>query len=202
MQFGDCIFSRKSVGAYALFFALLTVGCVEQNEPVSQLPRQAPAEQDKENATDSLSIPETTGPSAAGRTHTGMGNQILAAVRIGKQPEMDRLVFEFNDDGLPEWEVKYVDPSSLVQCGSGDPVSIAGDARLQITFRGAQAHTDVGDPTAGPYRRNPAQAALLELVRTCDFEGEVAWIAGTVRESKYTTSVLAEPSRLVIDIAH
>ncbi len=201
MRFVVDALAMKHIGVYTLF-VLLSAGCGKQPEPVSQPPKMEPAKQGEVKAFETLSVTETTGSSAIGRTHSGQASQTLLAVRVGKQTGMDRLVFEFNEAGLPEWEVKYVEPALLVECGSGDPVSIAGSAWLQITFRGAQAHTEAGAPTSGPYRRKPGQAALLELVRTCDFEGEVTWVAGVVRESKYTPRVLDEPSRLVIDIAH
>ena len=201
MRFVVSALAMKHIGVYTLF-VVLTVGCGKQPEPVSQLPIMESAKQGEEKTFETLSVTETTGSSVIGRTHTGQTSQILVAVRIGKQAGVDRLVFEFNEAGLPEWGVKYVEPSLLVECGSGDPVSIAGSAWLQITFRGAQAHTETGAPTSGPHRRTPGQAALLELVRTCDFEGEVTWVAGVVRKSKYTPRVLHEPSRLVIDIAH
>lgn len=202
MRFPDCALPKMTVGVYTLLIAALAAGCGKQQEPATQLPHTEPARQGEEKNFETLSATTTSGSSVVGRTHTGPGSQILTAVRIGEQPGMDRLVFEFEEAGLPEWEVKYVESSRLVECGSGDPVTVTGSTWLQISFRGAQAHTEAGKPTAEPYRRKPGQAALLELVRTCDFEGELVWVAGVARENKYTPRVLADPSRLVIDIAH
>ncbi len=126
---------------------------------------------------------------------------ILRAVRIGKQPGADRLVFEFDTPGLPEWKVEYID-RPVRDCGSGDTVPVAGDAWLQIQFTGAQAHTEEGTSTSGPRRRPLAQAVARELVRTCDFEGEVTWVVGVTKPNPYTSRILAAPARLVIDIAH
>lgn len=125
----------------------------------------------------------------------------MRAVRIGKQPGADRLVFEFDTPGLPEWKVEYVD-RPVRDCGSGDTVPVAGDAWLQIRFSGAQAHTEQGASTSGPRRRPLAQTIARELVRTCDFEGEVTWVVGVAKPNPYTARALASPSRLVIDIAH
>ena len=83
-----------------------------------------------------------------------------------------------------------------------DVVPVAGDAWLQIRFIGAQAHTEAGEPTSGPRRRVVDQPVMRELVRTCDFEGQVTWVLGVASPNAYTPRVLAAPSRLVIDISH
>ncbi len=187
--------------AYVLVVAVICVGCSRQKEPVTGLSPVESTMTVEASKVESIPAAQTTGVSVVGRTNSGYALQILTAVRIGNQPGVDRMVFEFNDAGLPEWEVKYIE-QPLLDCGSGEPVSVAGNAWLQITFRGAQAHTEAGEASSGPRRRVANQSALRELVRTCDFEGEVTWVAGVVRANAYTTRVLAEPSRLVIDIAH
>ena len=126
---------------------------------------------------------------------------MLRAVRSGKQPGADRLVFEFEGAGLPGWQAEYVD-SPVRACGSGDPVPVSGAAWLQVRFNGARAHTDQGKPAGGPPRRALAQPVARELVRTCDFEGEVTWVVGVARPAHFTAKPLSAPSRLVIDLAH
>jgi len=195
-------FFARHFGACMLIVAVLCSGCGRQEESVVASPKAGSAMPDETKTTESISGEETKGASVVGRTNTGYAIQILKAVRFGNQPGMDRMVFEFNDAGLPEWEVKYVEPSQVVDCGSGEPVAVAGNAWLQISFRGAQAHTEAGEATSDPRRRLLNQIALRELVRTCDFEGEVTWVAGVMRENEYVPRVLTEPSRLVIDIAH
>lgn len=190
------------VGYSALLIAIFCVGCGKKEE--SATPSSAVPETSNEVGTDPIKVDAakpTTGVSLAGRTNSGYAIQTVSAVRVGNQPGRDRMVFEFNDIGLPEWEVKYVD-RPLLDCGSGDSVSVAGDAWLQITFRGAQAHTEAGEESGGPRRQIVNQTILRELVRTCDFEGEVTWVAGVIRPNGYTAQVLAEPSRLVIDVLH
>lgn len=126
---------------------------------------------------------------------------ILRAVRIGVQPHAERVVFEFNDTKLPAWQVEYVD-RPVRDCGSGDAVPVAGEAWLQVRFTGAQAHTEKGASSGGPRRRALAQPIARELVRTCDFEGEVTWVVGLARPNGYTAKSMTSPYRLVIDIAH
>lgn len=149
-----------------------------------------------------MDLPSATiGASSADASRQGGELPILTGVRTGIQPGADRLVFEFDGAGLPAWHVEYVD-RPVRDCGTGEPVSVAGDAWLQVQFTGAQAHTEAGVGTSGPRRRTIDQALLRELVRLCDFEGEVTWVAGLARPNAYTPRVLEAPARLVIDIAH
>ncbi|MGH8076243.1 MAG: AMIN-like domain-containing (lipo)protein [Lysobacter sp.] len=143
----------------------------------------------------------TIAASSADVTSTASEVPILRAVRVGQHVGHDRLVFEFAGEGLPAWRVEYVD-QPVTDCGAGNPVTVAGDAWLQIRFSGAHAHTPAGQPTSGSARRKVNQPTLHELVRICDFEAEVTWVAGLSRPTPYTPRALAEPSRLVIDIAH
>ena len=143
----------------------------------------------------------TVGASRADVTSTASEPPILRAVRVGTHPGLDRLVFEFDGAGLPAWQVEYVD-RPVRDCGSGQPVPVAGDAWLEVRFNGAHAHTPQGAPSSGPRRRGVGLPVLRELVRICDFEAEVTWVAGLARPNPYTAHVLAGPSRLVIDIAH
>ncbi|MGH8105487.1 MAG: AMIN-like domain-containing (lipo)protein [Arenimonas sp.] len=181
---------------YTLFVAIFCVGCSRHEETAQS------AKPGETKTFETLSATQTTGASVVGKTSAATAPQILRAVRTGNQPGMDRIVFEFNETGLPEWEVKYVEQPLLIDCGSGDAVLVAGNAWLQITFRGAQAHTEAGEPTSDPRRRELNQPVLRELVRTCDFEGQVTWVVGVIGEKEYTPRVLAAPSRLVIDVAH
>lgn len=126
---------------------------------------------------------------------------MLRAVRSGKQPAADRIVFEFDGTGLPAWQVEYLDGPAR-DCGSGDAVRSAGVAVLQVRFTGARAHTSQGKQAAGAQRRALALPVARELVRTCDFEGEVTWVLGVSRPALFTAKALSAPSRLVIDLAH
>jgi hypothetical protein len=90
----------------------------------------------------------------------------------------------------------------VLDCGSGEPVRVDGAAWLQVHFTGAQGRADRGKGGSAARRRKLTQAIARELVRTCDFEGEVTWVIGLARANPYTPRVMAEPSRLVIDVAH
>ncbi|HET8819054.1 MAG TPA: hypothetical protein VFM73_05875 [Xanthomonadaceae bacterium] len=143
----------------------------------------------------------TTGASGAAVASTGSNAPILRDVRIARHEGFDRIVFEFDSDGLPQWHVDYVD-APLIQCGSGHPTPVEGSAWLQVRFNGANAHTEAGEGTSGPGRRTVDLPSVREVVRTCDFEAEVTWIAGLAGRQAYRPRVLADPARLVVDVAH
>ena len=154
-----------------------------------------------EEAPPDAAPPPTTGDSRADATHTLADVPVLRALRIGGQPVADRIVFEFDGDGLPAWSIGYVD-RPVYECGSGDVVRLPGDAWLQVRFTGAQAHTEAGEGTTGPKLRTLDMTNLVALARLCDFEGEVTWVAAVRRPEGYTPRVLGAPARLAVDIAH
>ena len=122
----------------------------------------------------------------------------LVDVRAGRHPGFDRVVFEFRG-GLPEHRVSYV--NQLVEDGSGNPVSVAGAADLQVVFHGANAHNEDGSPSVGPRRFSPGLPAVKEIAQVGDFEAVVTYGVGLDRRRPVTVSTLSGPSRLVIDVA-
>jgi hypothetical protein len=117
-------------------------------------------------------------------------------------PDFDRVVFDF--DGLrlpPVYTVEYVD-GPVAQCGSGQNVPIAGNAKLKITFDTAQAHTEAGQATITNRNRRLNCPNLRHLVLTCDFEGKVEVVLGLNAKRPYRTVELLNDSKLVIDVKH
>jgi hypothetical protein len=123
----------------------------------------------------------------------------LVAVRAGRHPGFDRVVFEFRGGGVPSHRVRYVD--RLVQDGSGDTVSVAGAADLEVVFQGANAHDDSGAPTVSPRRFSPGLAAVKEVAQTGDFEAVVGYGIGIESRRPLKLSTLSGPSRLVVDVS-
>lgn len=145
--------------------------------------------------------PSTVGPSRGAGTSRSKKAPVLRAVRSASQQGFDRVTFEFDSAGLPAWRAEYVD-RPVVNCGSGEPVRVAGNAWLQISFTGAHAYTEKGASTGGPRRKKLSQPIARELVRTCDFEGEITYVIGVAKPNAYTPRTMSAPSRLVIDLAH
>jgi hypothetical protein len=114
----------------------------------------------------------------------------LVDVRAGRHPGFDRVVFEFRG---------YVD--QLVQDGSGNPVSVAGAADLEVVFQGANAHDEDGTPTISPRRFSPGLTAVKEVTQLGDYEAVVSYGIGVDRRRPIKVSTLSGPSRLVIDMS-
>jgi len=100
---------------------------------------------------------------------------------------------------VPEHRIGYVD--QLVEDGSGDPVSVAGAADLEVVFQGANAHRENGSPTVSPRRFSPGLTAVKEIAQLGDFEAVVSYGIGVDQQRPIQVFTLSNPSRLVIDIA-
>jgi hypothetical protein len=121
----------------------------------------------------------------------------LVDVRAGGHAGYDRVVFEFRG-AVPEHRVGYVD--QLVEDGSGNPVSVAGAADLEVVFEGANAHHEDGTPTISPRRFSPGLTAVKEVAQLGDFEAMVSYGIGVDQRRPIEVSTLSSPSRLVIDV--
>jgi hypothetical protein len=130
--------------------------------------------------------------------NTGMGQALLDDVRIGAHPDegFDRIVFEF-EDSLPDATISYEDEA--VGCGSGETIPVAGSGTLIVRMEDTVAHTEGGDPTA-PIDIDGTGAAILEAVSICDFEGIVSYAVGINGVRGFRVTVLADPTRIVIDV--
>jgi hypothetical protein len=122
----------------------------------------------------------------------------LTDVRAGGHTGFDRVVFEFRG-AVPEHQVRYVD--RLVQDGSGNPVSVAGTADLEVVFQGANAHRQDGSPTISPRRFPTGLTAVKEVAQVGDFEAVVTYGVGVDRKRPIKVSTLSNPSRLVVDVS-
>jgi hypothetical protein len=146
--------------------------------------------------TDPAPIPDKV--EKPGRTDLGV--IVLREVRSAGQRGFDRVVFEFEGEDLPGYRVGYVDRA--IQCGSGEPVQIVGEALLEVRLTPAQAHTDAGEPTVKERERRLDLPVLKELESTCDFEADVTWVLGLGSRKVFRVQELASPARLVIDVEH
>jgi hypothetical protein len=138
---------------------------------------------------------------AINRARPGAPPVILRAVQAASHPGYDRVVFEFAGDSVPGYHVEYAS-KPVRQCGSGNPVSIAGAGRLVVRFQPAQAHDDRGNPTLVERDRTPALAGVKQMKLVCDFEGQVEWVIGVAAAGPYRVLEIAGPGRLVLDVRH
>lgn len=110
----------------------------------------------------------------------------LVALRVGSHPQegYDRMAFEF--DELPGYQVGYRD--EIVYDGSGEPVSLPGEAFIQLVFNPAQAHDEAGNPTLAAPPVEPVtfgSAALESYVLNGDFEGYVSIALGLTAKAGF-----------------
>lgn len=150
-------------------------------------------------ATPSGSFEGTAGATEKQRPEAGVA--ILRSVRAASQDGFDRVVFEFEGSAVPGYRVEYVD-RPVLQCGSGEPVEVAGDGWLQVRLTPAQAHTEAGEPTVPDRERRPGLPVLQELQSTCDFEADVTWVLGVAAPNRYRVQELSAPARLIVDVRH
>ncbi len=126
---------------------------------------------------------------------------VLQAVRTAGHAGYDRVVFEFSGEQLPGYTVSYTD-QPVRRCGSGREVPLAGEGRLVVQLRPAQAHDATGNVTVAERERSPGLAVLRELTLICDFEALVEWAVGLPAPARYRVWELSGPPRLVVDLAH
>lgn len=124
----------------------------------------------------------------------------LVGVRHAAHEGFHRIVFEF-EDAVPGVKVAPTDPP-VVQDGSGDEVTVAGDRVLLVQFEPASGFDmDASKESyTGPKRLEVEQAPVVEIVRVSDFEAHLDWAVGVDDGSRYRLTVLDGPPRIVLDI--
>jgi hypothetical protein len=120
----------------------------------------------------------------------------IDAVRTGTHTGYDRLTIEFKD-GQPETiEVRPQANTKFMTDPKGDTVTLAGQVGLRIRIFSADAHTAY----TGPKDIKTGYSGLLEVRQIGDFEGYVTYGLGLSSPGCYKATILANPTRLVIDI--
>jgi hypothetical protein len=123
-------------------------------------------------------------------------------VRVGRHDGFDRVVLEVAGEGLPGWDVRYVDAPT--EEGSGNPVEVAGGAVLQVLLTGAGYPYDTGADefsSAGPVT-DPDTLAITEVLFGATFEGVTQSFVGTATESPFRVYLLEGPTRVVVEVVH
>jgi len=182
---------RAFATIFASLAALLTAGCTTTN--LCEL---------RDPNTGQLIPPNFTGTLGVAEVQKGLERPVtLQSVSTTSCEGFDRVVFEFNTPATPGYRASYID-KPIRQCGSGNTVSVAGDAWLEVQMSPAQAHTDAGQATIAQTNRTVNLPNLRQLVQTCDFEGQVTWVLGVGNPKRYRVVELTNPSRIVVDVKH
>ena len=143
-----------------------------------------------------------TAPSTGGAS----GGQVaFTDVRVGRDGDVERVVWEFAGPGSPGWMAEYTaDPR---QDGSGAPIPVTGDAALQVVITGVGIPTDVELPpgttpySAGPQLLSPASTSVVtEVFPGGTFEGQQLGVVGLDREVPFRVYRLDDPTRIVVEV--
>ncbi len=118
----------------------------------------------------------------------------LVAVRFGSHVGYDRVVYDFGSDPVPPFAVVpqanaafEMDPSNLL-------VKLSGSAGVRVVFSHAKLLLPLGNSRLG-------FPALQEARQIGNFEAVLSWGLGVQAPAYLRVSTLANPNRLVIDIA-
>ncbi len=139
-------------------------------------------------ANTAVSTPESSPPA------------LLADVQLGSHDGFERIVFRFGRfDTTPGHSVAHA-AGPFTQDGSGEAVAVAGNGHIAVRLTAA-AHNEQGHATYTGPQRIPGRGSVTEVVMLGDFEGVVGWVIGTTSERPFRVFTLADPARLVIDVA-
>jgi hypothetical protein len=132
---------------------------------------------------------------------TTKSTALLDRVAVGRHEGYDRVVFQFRDEGLPGYRVEYVQPP-LKEDGSGNPVSVAGNAFVTVRMEpasGFDLSTGEGELVYKGPKRLPGASVVKEVVRTGDFESVLTWAIGLEAKVPFRVTTAASPARLIVD---
>jgi hypothetical protein len=140
-------------------------------------------------------LPMTLAASGGAIVHT-------ADVRVGTHGTYDRIVFEYLEDGSPAFEMRSTSPP-FTKDPSGQPMTVHGSTVMLITLNGATKLADDGSLTyTGPASFQPGFPQLAHLTERGDFEAVNSWYVGLNGGDCIRAGLLADPSRIVIDVQH
>ena len=155
---------------------------------VTSLPAQA-ADQGAPSSTKTRTIERSPQPTPH-----------VTGIRTGRHAAFDRVVIDLNGEASG-YTVGYV--RQVREDGSGKAVETRGRADLLIRLTPANAHHENGSPTYnGPTRFTVDYPALREVAFAGDFEATVSIALGVRSKSGFRVLTLADPTRIVVDIAH
>lgn len=124
---------------------------------------------------------------------------LFTKVRVASQNGFDRVVFEYEGDGVPSYSFSYRDEAT--QQATGDLIDLPGSTGLSGFIHGI-AWIEPGN-YEGPKRltADGTQAVTVVDVGVL-FEGDQDPYIGVEGERPYRVTVLRDPTRIVVDVAH
>lgn len=170
-------------------------------EPTPTATESAPAPSDPgtEEPTDAGSLPEWLTAGTPSASDPG-GDEMLLPVglRVGDHESFDRVVVELEGNGVPGWQVEYVEEA--LTDGKGDRLDVDGDAILQVYVSGTRYPDENEDHYDGPMVLD-GEDVVEEVHYVGTFEGLTQLFIGVDDgQADFRVFPLADPARLVIDV--
>ncbi|WP_152190872.1 AMIN-like domain-containing (lipo)protein [Georgenia satyanarayanai] len=159
-------------------------------EPTTDAPTEAPA------PTDAPAF----GPAGTAQSAEPSGDLLLpVGLRVGDHEGFDRVVVELAGEGVPGWQVEYVDEA--IEDGRGERVDVDGEAILSVSVSGTR-YPDEGEEHYVPGAPLEGPDIVEEVHYLGTFEGLTQLFIGVDDgPADYRVFTLADPARLVIDVA-
>lgn len=129
------------------------------------------------------------------------GISVVRDVRVARHEGFDRLVIELSEDFLPDYRVAY-SSEQPAQCGSGFPITLEGEAVVEIRLEPVRGFTEEGQSTVEHGPRSYDFPAVREAQIACDFEAVFTVVLGVTERTGYRVSTLPNPVRLIVDVRH
>lgn len=134
-------------------------------------------------------------------TGAGTGYGLLADVDATADGTVDRVTFTF--EGVrPGYRVGYVE-RPIVEDGSGDEVTVDGEAVLLVHFEPASGFDLRGEGRQvyrGPNELDLATRVVLDVVRASDFEASLEWAVGVDTRAGFRVRTADDPSRVIVEV--
>lgn len=148
----------------------------------------------------------TTGSAAEGFGLTEVAEAastpgLLASVEATQAGGVDRVTFGFEGE-VPGYRVGYVE-RPIVEDGSGEEITVDGDAVLAVRFEPAAGFDLTGEGRQvyrGPTRLDLATRVVVDVVRTGDFEAVLQWAVGVDTEAPFRVRTDTSPGRIIVEV--
>ncbi len=142
----------------------------------------------------------------APKTGEGSG-ALLARVDWAEHDRYTRVVFGFVPEAseVPNWTVEYRPGIAEPRNPPGE--TLAGEGLLWVEMTPSSG-LDISDPENtirtydGPNRIDVASRSVISIALMDDFEAYLAWVIEVDGQRPFRAFPLADPARLVVDIAH
>ncbi len=111
------------------------------------------------------------------------------------------VTFTLRGGVTPNINIGYAS-APVIQCGSGEPVAVSGDAILIVRLFPTDAHEFNGEQassTIADRNRILSGPLLRQMTLICDFEAQVEWAIGLSQRVGFRLVDSASPGRFVIE---